>query len=262
MDESRSRSGAIWVLLILFILLTAFNWWLSTTSASRWQAIHLRWNYLYHVFFVVIPLLALLLGRSKASAYGLTLRNWRADLVLGLCLAIPLIALPFLADGLFSEIRVKPGVARYGLINALVFQVLFVAFPEELLYRGFFQSELNRVFGRPYRLGVARFGLGLFVAAGLFGIAHLLNPFNPLRGSYGLDWVMFGGTTVLALVLGLVRERTGGLIAVSLLHLGIGLYPKLFVVGPASGSAMLAAWLVAIAVLVLAVRRSDRGVSN
>ncbi len=262
MDENRSRAGAIWVLLILFILLIAFNWWLSTTSVGRWQATHLRWNYLYHVFFVVIPLLALLFGWSKASAYGLTLRNWRVDLLVGLCLAIPLIALPFVAEGLFGEISVKPGVARYGLINALVFQSLFVAFPEELLFRGFFQGELNRVFGRPYALGAARFGLGLFVAAALFGIAHLLNPFNPLRGSYGLDWVMFGTSAVLGLVLGLVRERTGGLIAVSLLHLGIGLYPKLFVVGPASGSAIIVAWLVAVAVVVLAVRRSDGGVSN
>jgi len=255
-DGSRSRSGAIWVLLILFILLTAFNWWFSTTSASRWQAIHLRWNYLYHVFFVVIPLLALLFGRSRASAYGLTLRNWRADLLIELCLAVPLIAFPFLADGLFGEMRVKPGVARYGLINALVFQVLFVAFPEELLYRGFFQGELNRIFERPYALGAARFGMGLFVAAALFGIAHLLNPFNPLRGSYGLDWAMFGTSAVLGLVLGLVRERIGGLIAGSLLHLGIGLYPKLFVVGPASGSGMIVAWIVAVGVIVLAMRSS------
>lgn len=55
-----------------------------------------------------------------------------------------------------------------------------------------------------------------------------------------------------------MRERTGGLVAVFCLHLGIGLYPKLFVVGPLPGSAMLAAWLVAIAVVVLAVRRGDR----
>ena len=117
-----------------------------------------------------------------------------------------------------------------------------------------FQGELNRVFGRPYTLGAARFGLGLFVAAALFGMVHLLNPFNPLRGTYGLDWVMFGTSTVLGLVLGLVRERTGGLIAVSLLHLGIGLSPKLFVVGPTSGLAMIVAWIVAVAVIVLAMR--------
>lgn len=245
----RNKVGACCALLGLLVSLIVVNWWLSTTAISRWQAVHLRWNYAYHVLFPVFPLLGLALLRSRAASYGLSLKGWRLDARVGVYLAIPLIAFPLLGDALFGDLAVKPSVARFGLGNALVFQIIFVGFFEELLFRGFFQGEFNRVFGRPFTFGSTRFGLGLYVTALLFGIVHLLNPFNPLSGGYSLDWVMFGSSAAFALIAGLIRERTGGLIAVSLFHFGYGMFPKLFVVGSVSGSGMLLSWLVALAVI-------------
>jgi len=49
-----------------------------------------------------------------------------------------------------------------------------IGLSEEFFFRGYMQTELNAVFGRPFRLFGASFGWGLVVAALLFGICHLL----------------------------------------------------------------------------------------
>lgn len=156
---------------------------------------------MYHLLFVAIPLAAVLLDRSRASTYGLTLQNWRTDLRIGLWLAVPLIALPFVAEGLFGDITVKPGVARNGLVNALVFQFLFVAPSRGYAVPRFPPGRAQPSIRKALQAWGHEIRHGLLVTALLFGFAHLLNPFNPLRASYGLDWVMFCSTTVLALVL-------------------------------------------------------------
>ncbi len=234
----------------MFALVTMFGWWLSTTSINRLLFGEAGWNYAFHTVFILVPVPFLLLDWSRAESYGVTLKHWRSDLQLGVALVALLFVPGLLADFLLGELELAPQVASRGILNTLLFLAVFVAVAEEFLYRGFFQGEFNRVLGRPCTLRRAKFGVGLFVTSLLFGIAHLLNPFNPLRDQYSLDWIGFAATTALALLLGLVRERTGGLIAVSLVHLGVLLFVRLFVVTPYSGSALILAWLVSLGVLL------------
>ncbi len=89
---------------------------------------------------------------------------------------------------------------------------------EELYYRGYIQSRVNQEFGRPYRLLGVEFGPGLLVAAFIFGLSHVLNNFNPFVGQYTLNWwwglwTFFGG-----LLFGLIREKTGSLLAAGIAH--------------------------------------------
>ena len=91
--------------------------------------------------------------------------------------------------------------------------------------------------------------MGLILSSIFFGIGHLLNPFNPLRGQWNLDWPYFAGTLLLGVVLGLVRERVGGLLMVIALHLGLRLHVSLFVFTPYSGTAAIVSWLLAAMVL-------------
>lgn len=95
---------------------------------------------------------------------------------------------------------------------------LFVGFGEEILYRGYVQSRLNEVFGRPYRFFGVPFGWGAVIAALVFGLSHagILGTALGLTSQVTLAWsfwTLFGG-----LVFSLVREKGGSILAPALLH--------------------------------------------
>ena len=247
--SGRARLRSLVLILGVFVLLSASSWWLSTTALNRWQSAHLGWNYSYHLLFLLLPFLLVAQDRSRAALYGIRLEGWKRELRVGLPLATLLVGAPLLADALFADLTQVETIAGRGMANTLLFQLLFVGYAEELLFRGFFQGEFNRLFGRPFSWKGTPFGAGLFLASFLFGVGHLLNPFNPLRGSYALDWGAFAGTFAFACVLGMVRERMGGLLTVALLHFSLIFFPLSFRVGPASGTAMILTWLAAAIVL-------------
>lgn len=95
---------------------------------------------------------------------------------------------------------------------------LFVGFGEEIFYRGYVQSRLNEVLGRPFRFFGISFGWGAILTAVLFGLSHtgLLGRAVGLETEIHLAhgfWTFFSG-----LVFGLVREKTGSILAPALLH--------------------------------------------
>lgn len=86
------------------------------------------------------------------------------------------------------------------------------------MYRGYFQSRINQAFGRPYQVFGIQFGPGLLVAALLFGLMHAFNGFNPAIGLGSMYWgwalwTFFGG-----LFGGIIREKTGTLLAPGIAH--------------------------------------------
>ena len=129
-------------------------------------------------------------------------------------------SLSVIAVGMF----LMPGVAGAAdstagkaLVLFLTYAV-FVGFGEEILYRGYMQSRLNEVFGKPYRFFGVPYGLGGIITALLFGFTHV----GVLRWILGLStevtlawgfWTVFGG-----LVFGFVREKSGSILAPALLH--------------------------------------------
>ena len=128
--------------------------------------------------------------------------------------------------GIFWPIVLIPGIIAlalglvgFGIIaSTIVFQFYFAGFGEEILFRGCFQSRLNQDFGRPWRIKGVSFGPGLLITSALFGVLHMLNPFNPLMGEFGLDLLwgissFFGG-----LLFGFLREKTGTVLSASLGH--------------------------------------------
>jgi membrane protease YdiL (CAAX protease family) len=103
-------------------------------------------------------------------------------------------------------------------ISALVFYVFFLGLGEELLFRGYIQSRLNVAFGRSFTFFGVQWGWGAVIAALLFGVMHFLNIGSLAAGHWSLTpwwgvWTFFGG-----LVLSLVREKTGSIVAPSILH--------------------------------------------
>jgi membrane protease YdiL (CAAX protease family) len=103
-------------------------------------------------------------------------------------------------------------------ISALLFYVFFLGLGEELLFRGYIQSRLNAAWGQPFQFYGVNWGWGIIITSVLFGLMHFLNLGSLVIGDWQLTpwwgfWTFFAG-----LVLGFVREKTGSIVAPTLLH--------------------------------------------
>ncbi|MGB8929780.1 MAG: MXAN_2755 family glutamic-type intramembrane protease [Anaeromyxobacteraceae bacterium] len=186
------------------------------------------------LLFVLLPDRALRARDEYWDAYGLQwwgvrdARTWRAWgrgalWALGLAAAVfPIFALgyqgfvealPALPAPLARTLAPYVGAPRFalrappGLALAMVAQLLVVALPEELFYRGFLQTAWSRSPGRTVRVLGAELGPGFLRTQALFALGHLvvLAP-----------WRL--GTFFPALLFGWLRARTGGLAAPVLFH--------------------------------------------
>jgi membrane protease YdiL (CAAX protease family) len=109
--------------------------------------------------------------------------------------------------------------ASVGMVGTkLVYTFIFVALGEEILFRGYIQSRVNEAFGRPYIFFGVNWGWGLIIGSLLFGIWHILNPFNPFTGQFDLMWQWGLWTFFLGLILGFIREKTGSVVGPAILH--------------------------------------------
>ncbi len=126
--------------------------------------------------------------------------------------ALSVVAAFILGAGLFRISKLAAG---------LIYMFVFVGFGEELLCRGYFQSRLNTAFGRPFRFCGIQWGPGLLIAAGLFGLLHPLAQ----HGSRPWPWALW--TAVAGLTFGMLREKSGSIIAPAIAH-GLFVTPMVF----------------------------------
>lgn len=110
------------------------------------------------------------------------------------------------------------GAANGHTLAIFLAYAFFVGFGEEILYRGYMQSRLNDVFGKPYQFFKVTFGWGAIFTALFFGLTHvgLLRWMLGLSGC--LTWAWGFWTVFSGLVLGFVREKSGSILAPALLH--------------------------------------------
>ena len=112
----------------------------------------------------------------------------------------------FIALAVLSALTLPLGKQVGGFTYAL----FTTGFGEEILFRGYVQSRLNRTFGKPFHIWGIRWGLGVVITAVLFGFLHYLHGVGTLW--WGL-WTIFAG-----LVFGFLREKTGGVVAPAIVH--------------------------------------------
>jgi membrane protease YdiL (CAAX protease family) len=96
-------------------------------------------------------------------------------------------------------------------------QVLVVALPEEVFFRGYLLQRLEATWPPTRRLLGARVGGALLLASVLFALGHLLVDFNPQRLA-----VFFPG-----LAFGWMRARTGSLAAGTAFHASCNLLSEI-----------------------------------
>ncbi|MCU0521213.1 MAG: CPBP family intramembrane metalloprotease [Anaerolineae bacterium] len=124
--------------------------------------------------------------------------------------------------GLFLLLPIGVGLAMSKLnlvvVSTIVWQFVLSGFGEEFVYRGYYQSRLNQAFGRPIRLFGVQFGAGLIGASLLFGLNHALNTYDAAVGLSSLAWGPALATFAAGVFFGVLREKTGTLVAPGLAH--------------------------------------------
>lgn len=104
------------------------------------------------------------------------------------------------------------------IISTVVWQFVFSGFGEEFVWRGYVQSRLNQAFGRPMRMFGIQYGWGLIIASILFGFLHAFNAYDPAIGFASLSWGWALSSSVAGLMFGVIREKTGTLLAPGIAH--------------------------------------------
>jgi membrane protease YdiL (CAAX protease family) len=110
------------------------------------------------------------------------------------------------------------GRLRVLVASTVVWQFVFSGFGEEFAWRGYAQSRLNQAFGRPMRLFGIQFGVGLIIASLLFALLHAFNGYDPAIGFSSLSWGWALSAFVGGLFFGVIREKTGTLVAPGIAH--------------------------------------------
>jgi membrane protease YdiL (CAAX protease family) len=108
-------------------------------------------------------------------------------------------------------------VWRSDFLLVALTQLVVVAVPEELFFRGYLLSRLEQRWPPGRRLLGAPVGLALLLSSALFALGHVLVDFNPQRLA-----VFFPG-----LVFAWMRARTGSLAPAALFHALCNLYSDL-----------------------------------
>jgi uncharacterized protein len=116
----------------------------------------------------------------------------------------------------FSNVAGKAAIGH--AIYAFLFYIFFLGFGEELLFRGYIQSRLNAAFGKPFQFFGVHWGWGIIITSVLFGIMHILNLASLIKGAWQLQWWWGFWTFFAGLVNGFVREKTGSIVAPTIIH--------------------------------------------
>jgi uncharacterized protein len=221
----------IWIgVTVLVILLTRRSWAEYGISAKNWQTNLDIGMKAYLVRF--IPIVIGTAGATWLGLNGLSSVIYRV-LIWVIAMALMLWVLhqqKVVKSGranvivMFLLLLVPIGVAlalgklSLVVLSTVIWQFALSGFGEEFIYRGYVQSRLNQAFGRPMRLLGIQFGPGLIIASLLFGLLHAFNLSAPAIGfsSLNWDWALF--SAIGGLFLGVIREKTGTLLAPAIAH--------------------------------------------
>lgn len=164
---------------------------------GEWQRQAWEWNYTGTMANYILFILCCVYKRTSPSAYGVRLGAWgehKLWYAVMLILAVLLAKAMDLAGGGALTIVIPS-------LSTIVFQLLFIALGEELLWRGTIQTEY-----------------GLWASAIGFGAMHMLASLH-VSLAYALAYGVY--TMLLGLLLAWTRKKTGSVYASAAAH---GLY--------------------------------------
>jgi len=249
MKLDKSKWLAILEVFLIFILFEFIVWIWNILPLAQILRDLFYWGYFMHIIFVLIPAVIIILKKKSFKSYGVNINNWKFSIKWALIFTAIVIIPPFIAVIFgISEFNLAKYSFQY-LPSTLLFQIVFTGFAEEFLFRGYYQSRLNEAFDKPYYIYNLKFGMGAIIASFLFGFAHVLNPFNPLKGSFEFNFLSGLITGQIGFLLGLIREKTDSILAPSLIH---GLYNGfiVFLIDDFSTIFIMIGWIISWIIII------------
>jgi len=167
-------------------------------------------GYLTPLAWILVPWIILTIRQESFMEFGYHLEDFPRSLGMGLVvslLLIPYFTVFALRFGM-PDLDFLEGGRGMDWIRMALYQAFYIALPEEFFFRGYLQTRLNQIFGKPCRLLGAETGWGLFLASLIFMIFHLVIGLN----------VWNAAIFVPALIFGWLREKTGSITASTVFH--------------------------------------------
>lgn len=100
------------------------------------------------------------------------------------------------------------GAVPEELLLTVLYQIFYVALPEEFFYRGYFQTRLNELYERKWKVWGTNLGMGAVYANLFFAFGHSIVDFQ---------WWHFA-TFFPGMLFAWARERSNGVLAGALFH--------------------------------------------
>lgn len=169
---------------------------------------------------LIAILLIIIIGKGKFSNFGF--KGVPVKTVLrSIFLAFGVSLVLFLAFGIYMKITssvASSGVSFLGgsFLSSIILVWIIASSVEEIFYRGFLQTYLEPLKDIGLKFGKVYLSLPVILAAVMFGFMHLC-----LKGQLPWQMVRFiiFNATVLGLIAGYYREKTGSLIPAYFVHL-------------------------------------------
>lgn len=143
--------------------------------------------------FVAVPMVLLLPRRESFDSYGLPPQPVLREVLFALTVA----AVSF--PPFWVAFRIWWGWERElqlvippGFLNSTLANLVVVALPEELFYRGYLMGRLDLLLRGRARLLGAQVGWSVVIAAALFALAHYVVTFDPQRLAVFFPALAFG----------------------------------------------------------------------
>ena len=100
------------------------------------------------------------------------------------------------------------GTLPKDLLLTILFQIFYVALPEEFFYRGYFQTRLNELYPRKWTIWGVQIGMGAVIANLFFAFGHSIVQFK---------WWHFA-TFFPGMLFAWAREKNNGILPGALFH--------------------------------------------
>ena len=167
---------------------------------------------LVSLIFFWVPIVIILARRRTPAEYGLHFTGWQRELGRGLLVSsivLPLFAVAYwVVWGLFfhRSISVHWGTA---LFLQFPVQLLAIALPEEVFFRGYLQTLFSFVWRTKRRWPLVGVNAPAIIATSIvFPLAHLASNPSPMRLAVFFPSLLFG----------VLRERSGSLVQPVVVH--------------------------------------------
>jgi membrane protease YdiL (CAAX protease family) len=158
-----------------------------------------------------VPLAVLWRRKEKQNFFETSFAQLLKSLFWVLALSAAIFPILEIGNRYFQEIafhRHYVGGHYRGLARAALFQFFLVGIPEEFFYRGYLQTQFNRIWEKRIRLLGTPVGWSLLFTSALFALSHRLITFQWWHFSIFFPSLAFGW----------LRERTGAITAGALFH--------------------------------------------